>query len=200
MTRPDFSRLTRDNIVAFIGDIFDRRGDEEYLGEPVTMAQHMLQGATIAAENAMPEEIVVAALLHDIGHFTSEFGTFSMDDTEDRYHEEAGAELLEQFFPSVVTDCVRYHVAAKRYLCATKPDYFKRLSEASIHSLNLQGGPMSAEEVAAFERNPNLKQIVQVRYLDEAGKRPDMDTPDYWHFAPMVQRVVDRHCAKTATA
>ena len=198
MTRPDFTRLTRENIVAFIGDIFDRRGDDEYLGEPVTMAQHMLQGATIAAQNAMSEEIVVAALLHDIGHFTSEFGTFSMDDTEDRFHEEAGAELLEQFFPSVVTDCVRYHVAAKRYLCATKPEYFKRLSEASIHSLNLQGGPMGADEVAAFEKNPNLKEIVQVRYLDEAGKRPDMDTPDYWHFAPMVQRVVDRHCAAQA--
>lgn len=196
MTKPDFSKLTQDNIVAFIGDVFDRCGDEEYLGEPVTMAQHMLQGATIAAQNAMPEEIVVAALLHDIGHFTSEFGTFSMDDTEDRFHEEAGAELLEQFFPSVVTDCVRYHVAAKRYLCATKPEYFKRLSEASIHSLNLQGGPMSADEVTEFEKNPNLKEIVQVRYLDEAGKRPDMDTPDYWHFAPMVQRVVDRHCAK----
>jgi [1-hydroxy-2-(trimethylamino)ethyl]phosphonate dioxygenase len=198
MTKPDFTRLTRENIVAFIGDVFDRRGDEEYLGEPVTMAQHMLQGATIAAQSAMPEEIVVAALLHDIGHFTSEFGTFSMDDTEDRYHEEAGAELLEQFFPSVVTDCVRYHVAAKRYLCATKPDYFKRLSEASIHSLSLQGGPMSAEEVETFEKNPNLKEIVQVRYLDEAAKRADMETPDYWHFAPMVQRVVDRHCATRA--
>lgn len=195
MTKPDFTRLTQENIVAFIGDVFDRRGDEEYLGEPVTMAQHMLQGATIAAQSALPEEIVVAALLHDIGHFTSEFGTFSMDDTEDRYHEEAGAELLEQFFPSVVTDCVRYHVAAKRYLCATKPEYFKRLSEASIHSLSLQGGPMSAAEVAEFEKNPNLKEIIQVRYLDEAGKRADMETPDYWHFAPMVQRVVDRHCA-----
>lgn len=200
MTKPDFTRLTRENIVAFIGDVFDRRGDEEYLGEPVTMAQHMLQGATIAAQSAMPEEIVVAALLHDIGHFTSEFGTFSMDDTEDRYHEEAGAELLEQFFPSVVTDCVRYHVAAKRYLCATKPDYFKRLSEASIHSLSLQGGPMSADEVEAFEKNPNLKEIVQVRYLDEAAKRADMETPDYWHFAPMVQRVVDRHCAARSGA
>ncbi|MEZ5888182.1 MAG: HD domain-containing protein [Paracoccaceae bacterium] len=200
MTKLDFTRLTHENIVAFIGDVFDRRGDEEYLGEPVTMAQHMLQGATIAAQSAMPEEIVVAALLHDIGHFTSEFGTFSMDDTEDRYHEEAGAELLEQFFPSVVTDCVRYHVAAKRYLCATKPDYFKRLSEASIHSLSLQGGPMSAEEVEAFEKNPNLKEIVQVRYLDEAAKRADMETPDYWHFAPMVQRVVDRHCAARSGA
>jgi phosphonate degradation associated HDIG domain protein len=194
MTRPDLTTLSRETIVAFIGDIFDRRGGEEYLGEPVTMAQHMLQGATIAAESAMPEEIVVAALLHDIGHFTSEFGTFSMDDTEDRFHEEAGAELLEQFFPSVVTDCVRYHVAAKRYLCATRPEYFRRLSEASIHSLSLQGGPMSADEAAAFEANPNLKEIIQVRYLDDAGKRADMTTPDYWHFAPMVQRVVDRHC------
>jgi predicted HD phosphohydrolase len=118
-----------------------------------------------------------------------------MEDTEDRFHEEAGAKVLAEFFPSVITDCVRYHVAAKRYLCATKPDYFGRLSEASIHSLNLQGGPMDADEVTEFEKNPNLKKIVQVRYLDEAGKRPDMETPDFWHFAPMVQRIVDGHCA-----
>ena len=195
MSKPDVSKLNRGNIVEFIGGIFDRRGDEEYLGEPVTMAEHMLQGATIAEQNGQPEEIIVGALLHDIGHFTSEFGMFSMGDTEDRYHEEAGAEVLEQFFPSVITDCVRYHVAAKRYLCATKPEYFNRLSEASIHSLNLQGGPMDAEEVAEFEKNPNLKQIIAVRYLDEAGKRADMETPDYWHFAPMVQRMVDKHMA-----
>jgi phosphonate degradation associated HDIG domain protein len=195
MSAPDYSTLTKDNIVAFLGGIFDRRGGEEYLGEPVTMAEHMLQGATIAEQNGQDEIIIVSALLHDIGHFTSEFGTFTMDDTEDRYHEEAGARVLEEFFPSVVTDCVRYHVAAKRYLCATKPEYFNRLSEASIHSLNLQGGPMSADEVAEFEANPNLKEIIAVRYLDEAGKRADMETPDYWHFAPMVQRVVDSHCA-----
>ncbi len=187
--------LTQDTIVAFIGDIFERCGDEEYLGEPVTMAQHMLQGATIAEQNGLPEDIIVAALLHDIGHFTSEFGTFSMDDTEDRFHEEAGARVLADFFPSVVIDCVRHHVAAKRYLCATKPEYYDRLSEASIHSLNLQGGPMSETEVDAFEKNPNLKKIIQVRYLDEAGKHPDMVTPDYAHFAPMVQRVVDAHMA-----
>ncbi len=193
MTKPDFSTLNQDNIVAFIGDIFERCGNEEYLGEPVTMGQHMLQGATIAEENSLEEDVIVGALLHDIGHFTSEFGMFSMEDTEDRYHEEAGAEVLSAFFPSIITDCVRYHVAAKRYLCATKPDYFDRLSEASVHSLNLQGGPMSSDEVAEFEKNPNLKKIIQVRYLDEAGKRPDMQTPDFWHFAPMVQRVVDQH-------
>lgn len=190
MNKPQ--NLTRENIVEFLGSIFDRRGDEEYLGEPVTMGEHMLQGATLAEKANMPEEIIVAALLHDIGHFTSEFGTFTMDDTEDRHHEDAGAEVLGEFFPTIVTDCVRYHVAAKRYLCATKPDYFRRLSEASVHSLNLQGGPMSDEEVAEFEKNPNLEDIIKVRYLDEAGKDPDMETPDYWHFAPMVQRVVNQ--------
>ena len=122
--KPDFQSLTNENIVDFIGDVFARRGDEEYLGEPVTMAEHMLQGAAIAEAQGEREEIIVAALLHDIGHFTSEFGTFTMDDTEDRYHEDAGAQLLEQFFPTVVTDCVRFHVAAKRYLCATRQEYF----------------------------------------------------------------------------
>ena len=187
--------LTQDNIVEFIGDIFARCGDEEYLGEPVTMAQHMLQGAAIAEKNKMEEEVIVAALLHDIGHFTSEFGTFSMEDTEDRFHEEAGAKVLEEFFPSLVIDCVRHHVSAKRYLCATNPHYLKKLSEASVHSLNLQGGPMNEDEVSAFQQNPNLEKIIQVRYLDEAAKDPEMETPDYWHYAPMVQRVVDRHCA-----
>ena len=190
--------LTRDTIVAFLGDIFDRRGGEEYLGEPVTMAQHMLQGATFAEQQGLGEDIIVAALLHDIGHFTSEFGTYRTDDTQDRHHEEAGAQVLAAFFPTLVTDCVRHHVAAKRYLCATRPSYFDRLSAASVHTLNLQGGPMSADEVVAFETNPNLAEIIQVRYLDEAGKVADMITPDYAHFAPMVQRVVDRHLESTA--
>jgi phosphonate degradation associated HDIG domain protein len=191
--KPDIDALTADNIVAFIGSIFERRGGEEYLGEPVTMGEHMLQGATIAEQDGQPEEIIVAALLHDIGHFTSEFGTFMMDDTEDRHHEDAGAAVLERFFPKIVTDCCRYHVAAKRYLCATRPDYFNRLSEASVHSLNLQGGAMTPDEVAAFERNPNLEDIITVRYLDEAGKKAGMKTPDFWHFAPMVQNLVDKH-------
>ena len=194
----DAANLTPDTIVAFIGSIFDRRGGEEYLGEPVTMGEHMLQAATIAEQNGQSEEIIVAALLHDIGHFTSEFGTFTMEDTEDRHHEDAGAQVLEQFFPPVVTDCCRYHVAAKRYLCATRPDYFSRLSEASVHSLNLQGGPMTQTEVTAFEKNPNLKAIIAVRYLDEAGKRAGMKTPDFGHFAGMVQRQVDRHISGSA--
>mgnify|MGYP001197384428 FL=1 len=189
--KPDIDALNGDTIVDFIGSIFDRRGGEEYLGEPVNMGQHMLQGATIAEQQGQPEEIIIGALLHDIGHFTSEFGTFTIEDTEDRHHEDAGAKVLERFFPKVITDCVRYHVAAKRYLCATKPEYFESLSEASIHSLHLQGGPLNHMEVVEFEKNPNLDQIIAVRYLDDAGKQAGMETPDYWYFAPMVQRMVN---------
>ena len=188
--------LNATNIVDFIGSIFEKRGDEEYLGEPVTMGQHMLQGATMAEQSRETDEIIIGTLLHDIGHFTSEFGTFSMEDTEDRYHEDAGAAVLEQFFPKVITDCCRHHVAAKRYLCATDPEYFQKLSTASIHSLNLQGGPMSEAELKDFEKNPNLKKILKVRLYDDAGKIPDMITPSFWHFAPLVQKMVDSHSSK----
>ena len=190
------TNLNATNIVDFIGSIFEKRGDEEYLGEPVTMGQHMLQGATMAEKSRESDEIIIGTLLHDIGHFTSEFGTFSMEDTEDRYHEDAGAAVLEQFFPKVITDCCRHHVAAKRYLCATDPEYFQKLSTASVHSLNLQGGPMSEAELKDFEKNPNLKKILKVRLYDDAGKIPDMITPSFWHFAPLVQKMVDSHCSK----
>jgi predicted HD phosphohydrolase len=193
MTKPNPENLSPATIVAFLGDIFERRGGEEYLGEPVTMAEHMLQGACFAEQQGEPEIIIVSALLHDIGHFTSEFGTFSMDDTHDKHHEEAGAAVLERFFPSLVIDCVRQHVAAKRYICATDPAYFGQLSTASVHSLKLQGGPMNADEIAEFEKNPNIREIVRVRHLDDAGKIAGMVTPGFEHYAPMVQRIVDAH-------
>ena len=186
--KPDFTTLSRDNIVAFLGDIFERCGDEEYLGEPVTMAQHMLQGATIAEQNGLDEEIIVGALLHDIGHFTSEFGTFSMEDTEDRFHEEAGAEVLAEFFPSVITDCVRYHVAAKRYLCAVDKAYYDDLSPASKQSLAVQGGAFDDAEAAAFIVQPYAEDAVMLRHWDDLAKDPKMETAPLGAFRDAVDR------------
>jgi predicted HD phosphohydrolase len=193
----EIEALTRENIVPFLADIFERRGGEAYLGEKVTMAEHMLQGAHFAEVRGEDAMVMVAALLHDIGHFTSEFGTFSMEDSQDRCHEEAGAVVLEPFFPAVVVDCVRHHVAAKRYLCATNPNYLGRLTPASIHSLKLQGGPMGADEVEAFAQNPNIDIILKVRHLDDEGKVAGLKSPPFAHFAPMVQHVVDAHCKST---
>ncbi|CAN5504637.1 HD domain-containing protein [soil metagenome] len=190
MSTPD---LNRDTIVPFIADIFERRGADSYLGEPVTMSQHMLQAAVLAEQEGASDELVAAALLHDIGHYTSEFGPLSTEDESDNYHDEAGGKVLAPFFPDLVTACVRMHVAAKRYLCATDPSYFRKLSAASVHTLKLQGGPMSAEDVAAFRRDPHHDAAVRVRIWDEGGKDPHVRTPDFAHYIPLLQRVVDRH-------
>jgi [1-hydroxy-2-(trimethylamino)ethyl]phosphonate dioxygenase len=185
--------LDSSTIVAFIADIFERRGAESYLGEPVTMSQHMLQGAVLAEREEASDELITAALLHDIGHYTSEFGPYSPDDTEDNHHDEAGAKVLEHFFPPVITECVRLHVAVKRYLCATDETYYDKLSQASRHTLELQGGPMNETEVEAFRRNPYHAEAVRVRLWDEGGKDPQMATPPFRHYVPVLQRVVDRH-------
>ena len=189
MTAP---KLDRSNIVEFIADIFERRGAESYLGEQVSMSEHMLQGAVLAEAEGAPEELIAAALLHDIGHYTSEFGPMSLGDERDNYHEESGAMVLAPFFPSVITECVRLHVPAKRYLCATDKGYHDRLSEASKHTLMLQGGPMSAEEVKDFESNPFHREAVRVRIWDDEGKKPGVVTPEFRHYMPLLQRVVER--------
>ena len=190
--------LDRSNIVSFLAEIFEHHGAESYLGEPVTIAEHMLQSARLAERENASDELVAAALLHDIGHYAGEFGTYSPEDKEDRHHEDAGAAVLEEFFPPVITECVRLHVAAKRYLCATDPEYFDRLSPASVHSLSLQGGPMTKDEIAAFEANPFHREAVQVRIWDDGGKVAGMTTKAFADYAGPLQRVVDAHLAAQA--
>lgn len=195
MSRPDVTELGPDTIVSFLGDIFDRRGAESYLGEDVTMSQHMLQGAQLAEQAGAGDAIIAAALLHDIGHYTNEFPDDALEKGIDNHHDEAGAAVLEPFFPTIVTDCVRHHVAAKRYLCSTDGEYFSKLSDASVHTLILQGGPMDDAEVTDFAKNPNLDNILRVRIWDDLGKDPAVATPNFWHYAPILQRVVDAHVA-----
>ena len=117
-----------------------------------------------------------------------------MADTLDLKHETYGANVLAPFFPEKVTQCVRHHVAAKRYLCATRPAYFSQLSDASVHSLKLQGGAMNADEVCEFETNPHLKEIIQVRLLDDTGKVANLKTYPFVYFQTLLQSLVNEHC------
>ena len=180
-------------IIDCLAAIFEDVAAVAYLGEDVTIAEHMLQSATLAERGRKKDAVIVGALLHDIGHVAGDFGMFSMTDTEDRHHELAGARLVERFFPAVVTDCIRHHVAAKRYLSATRCGYLDRLSDASRHSLSLQGGPMGAHEAERFARHPHLGEIVAVRLLDDAGKRPGMKTPGFSHYVPIIESLVKEH-------
>ncbi|MEZ5854122.1 MAG: HD domain-containing protein [Hyphomicrobiaceae bacterium] len=166
-----------------------RKGGDLYGGECVTQLQHALQAANLAEQDGKTSSIVVAALLHDIGHlFEPEFERALMTN-EDHRHEKLGDAFLKRFFGAEVTEPVRLHVAAKRYLCATRPDYFGSLSPASVHSLKLQGGPMSDEEVAQFEAEPHFAAAVDVRLYDDLAKDPDARTPDLAHFFLHVRKV-----------
>ena len=182
--------LTNDTIVEFLLELFERRGPESYLGENVSMADHMEQSAACAVEAGAPDSLVVAALLHDVGHFVSDFPLDALEKGTDNLHEDAGAKLLQNFFPPSVSEPVRLHVAAKRYLCAVEPRYYDRLSDASINSLNLQGGAMSLDEVAAFEKNAFKDDAVKLRYFDDDGKVVNISIKPITEYKAMLESLL----------
>ncbi|HUJ52053.1 MAG TPA: HD domain-containing protein, partial [Steroidobacteraceae bacterium] len=142
------------SLVADILAIYQARGAQAYFGERVSMTEHGLQAAHFARAERAPETLVLAALLHDIGHLLDEVPDDLEDWTLDAHHEVIGARWLARHFDASVCEPVRLHVPAKRYLCATDAGYFTQLSPASVHTLKLQGGPMTPREVAQFEAQP----------------------------------------------
>jgi phosphonate degradation associated HDIG domain protein len=171
--------------------IFARRGGESY-GEGVSQLAHALQCATLAEARQAPAAEIVAALLHDIGHLIHDLPETIADQGIDTEHESLGAAWLSQHFGREVSDPVRLHVAAKRYLCAAEPGYFDELSPASVQSLALQGGPMDAAAQAAFRREPGHQAAIRLRRLDDEGKDPAMQTPPLAHFRRYVAEVARR--------
>ena len=182
-----------DDVVAFLADVFARRGAESYLGEAVSMSEHMLQSAALAEAAGEPDEVVAAALLHDIGHFTHEFAEDAQARGIDSRHEVAGARFLATWFPEEVVACVAGHVAAKRYLWCTDEAYRRQLSQASIDSLALQGGPLDEAGCETFAAMPHRDAVLRVRRYDDAGKQPGRETPDFAHYVPLLRRLTERH-------
>ena len=180
--------LSASSIIDFIEDIFLRRGVESYLGEAVTMSQHMLQAAFLAEEAGASAEVIAAALLHDLGHYTNEFAPAEGLERNNR-HESFGAAVLAPYFPPKVLHCIRYHVDAKRYLSATDANYEAALSSASVRTLALQGGPMEAAERDVFAQLPDLDDILAVRRWDDGAKDPRRVTPSLSHYLPVLRQV-----------
>jgi phosphonate degradation associated HDIG domain protein len=180
--------ITADPRLQEIAAIIAGRGTRRYGLSDVNQLQHALQAAWLAERNGDGDALVAAGLLHDIGHMVHELGENPAESGIDDKHEEYGQAWLAPRFGPEVTEPVRLHVAAKRYLCATEADYFAKLSEDSVLSLSLQGGPMSAEEVAAFRALPHHEDAVRLRRYDEQAKDPALVTPPIEHFLPFVAR------------
>lgn len=176
-------------MTAVVDQIFERfrdAGDVLYIGEPVTVSEHMLQAAALATRDGADEELVAAALLHDYGHLVHDLLEDSAEDGVDTRHEEIGVDLLAQWFPEAVTEPIRLHVAAKRYLVAVDPGYLDTLSPASLLSLELQGGPMSDAEVAAFEALPHAAAACRLRRYDDGGKELGAEIPPLESYRPLL--------------
>jgi phosphonate degradation associated HDIG domain protein len=176
------------DILAEIQRLLEQKASGRYGLTLINQQQHALQGAWLAEREGKGDALVVAALLHDIGHMVHDLGENPADAGIDDRHEELGHAWLQAHFGPEVTEPVRLHVAAKRYLCAVESDYFARLSPDSVKSLALQGGPMSAGEVAAFEALPQHREAVQLRRYDEQAKVKGLETPPVAHFMPAVAR------------
>jgi phosphonate degradation associated HDIG domain protein len=177
------------SILAEILAIYRSRGGAAYFGERVTTTEHGLQAAHFAQAERAPAPLVVAALLHDVGHLIESVPDSIEEWHSDARHEVTGARWLSQRFPAEVSEPVRLHVPAKRYLCATDARYVAMLSPASVHTLRLQGGPMSAEEVERFETERYYREALRVRRWDDQGKVAGLKTAALEAYAPLIERL-----------
>ena len=150
----------RDDVIDEIARLFAERGGAMYFGEAVSEREHALQSAMAAERDGAVASQIAAALLHDIGHLLHCLGENIAKQGVDGLHEEVGAAWLARHFSPAVVEPVRMHVPAKPYLCATDSSYRAELSSASELSLQLQGGPFTADEAAEFGRRPFAMEAV----------------------------------------
>jgi phosphonate degradation associated HDIG domain protein len=158
----------------------------------VTQTEHALQAAMLAENSGASSASIAAALLHDVGHLLHDLPDNIAELGSDDVHEQLGYEWLCDHFPPEVSEPVRNHVDAKRYLCAADRAYFRTLSPASVQSLALQGGPMSAEECQSFEAGSFFEQSIELRRWDDQAKIPNLKTPGLEHFLRYVGQVCCR--------
>jgi 2-amino-1-hydroxyethylphosphonate dioxygenase (glycine-forming) len=169
-----------DQVIDEVFDLYEKHGDEDYIGEPVSQLEHMSQAAQLAIQQGCDDEVVLAAFFHDIGHIcVMQNKTNSMDGYGVKSHEKIGADYLrKKGFPERVARLVESHVQAKRYLTYKFPEYFNALSEASKKTLEFQGGKMEKKEAEAFESDDIFETSILLRKWDELAKETEVPIID----------------------
>jgi len=174
-------------ITEQILNLFEKNGSSMYGGEEVTQLEHALQCAQLARTHHASNELVTAALLHDIGHLLHDLPDDASDNGIDDMHELLGEKYLTQHFKLAAVEPVKLHVQAKRYLCATAPGYLETLSQPSKISLEFQGGVMDQNEVLLFEKNEFYKEAVALRRWDDLAKDPNLVSPSIESFTNEIE-------------
>jgi phosphonate degradation associated HDIG domain protein len=177
-------------ILDTIAHVFYARGASQYGGEAVTQLEHALQAAHLAEVQRGSASAIAAALLHDIGHLLHTVADDALEDNIDDVHERLGYQWLRDSFVPSVGEPVKLHVDAKRYLCAVEGGYQLGLSQASLRSLKLQGGPFSPLEAQQFEEHTYFQQSIELRRWDDQAKIPGLRTPPLSHFLQFLPDVM----------
>ena len=168
-----------------IWGLFEAAESKPYIGEPISQMEHGLQAADRAFSLGAEDDLVLAALLHDVGHLLEQHEQMAQLGVKN--HESVGADYLAQLGFSIrVTDLVRSHVDAKRYLCSKTPRYFAKLSAASLATLTWQGGTMTVEECRTFEQHPIFEDALRLRSFDEYAKRTDYLSPNRKRYKALI--------------
>jgi [1-hydroxy-2-(trimethylamino)ethyl]phosphonate dioxygenase len=178
-------------VLDAIRTAFAHRGGDAY-GEGVTQLEHALQAAWLAEKEGAAPALVAAALLHDIGHMLHELPEDIAEQGIDAEHEKLASAWLSQYFGPALSEPVRLHVDAKRYLCTAEPGYWDRLSEASKLSLRLQGGPLPPAAAERFAAGAYADAAIAVRRWDDEAKVVGLATPGLEHFLPAVGHLIRR--------
>ena len=173
------------NVIEKIIDKF-QNNKSLYIGEKVTIAEHMIQSAMIAEKTKSKDTLICSCLLHDYGHFILDDPDELVREKKDGKHEDVGYEYLKKYFKEEIVEPIKNHVLAKRYL-ARDQKYFNLLSPASITSLKLQGGLMSDDEAQTFEKNKYFKDSIKLRRFDESAKNEGVKIKDIIEYKSLLQ-------------
>jgi len=167
--------------------------ETDYIGEPISQLEHALQAAYFAETAGHSQDVILASLFHDIGHFASPTQQVHMAELGLIHHQWIGAKLcFDAGFSAKVALLIASHVDAKRYLATKKPVYFERLSAASKKTFIFQGSLMSAKELQEFENQPYFKESLQVRMNDEKAKVVGLKVPDLNHYRSYFAQQLDQ--------
>lgn len=176
-------------LLSHLEALYAQKGGLQY-GEDVTQLQHALQCGALAEQAGASDALVLAAVLHDVGHMLHRDAEQALERMEDDSHEDLGAKWLASGFSAAVTEPIRLHVQAKRFLCLRDPAYAQALSPLSRVTLQLQGGPMTSEESVRFEATPYAMDAVQLRRWDDAGKVADRLVPPLQYFLSRASSLI----------